>query len=100
MYDYNHGYNAYTHGCRCDICRKAKADYMRERRAKARAQAQMHTRSSTGKHPGRHTAQAPGAYRHVASIPNHGTRYGYEEAGCRCVECTAARTASDRKYRT
>jgi hypothetical protein len=100
VYDFTHGYSAYTRGCRCDVCRAAKADYMRERRAKARKEAQLHTRSSTGEHGHRHTAFAPGSYRHEASIPNHGTRYGYEEAGCRCAECTAARSASDRKYRT
>ena len=93
-----HGYVAYTKGCRCDICRGAKADYMRERRALARTVAQRHTVSSTGKRSSRQNARTPGATRHVAPIARHGTRYGYEEAGCRCFDCTDARTAADRRY--
>lgn len=94
-----HGYGSYSHGCRCGVCRAAKADYMRDRRAAARARAQANTRSSTGQRGARESARAPGAYRNVASIEKHGTRYGYEEAGCRCLECTDARMESDRKYR-
>lgn len=76
-----HGYVAYTHGCRCDTCRKAKADYMRARRAKGRALAR-HVQTKTRR-------------RYVAPIEAHGTRYGYEERGCRCIDCTDARTAAD-----
>lgn len=91
-----HGYGLYTHGCRCDVCRKAKADYMRERRATARKMAQKHTISSTGKRPARDTAWTPGAHRYVAPIANHGSRFGYEEHGCRCLDCTEARALDDR----
>lgn len=95
-----HGYNGYASGCRCEECRAAKADYMRARRARARALAQTYTVSSTGDRPNGTTATAPGATRNFAHIEHHGTRYGYEEAGCRCNLCTAARTSSDRKYRS
>jgi hypothetical protein len=94
-----HGYGAYTHGCRCDACRTAKADYMRARRAEARAKAQKHTRSSTGARGSRFNAWEPGAVRYIAPIDTHGTRFGYEEHGCRCLDCSDARCASDRKYR-
>ena len=86
-------------GCRCEECRKAKADYMRQRRAGARALAAKHTRSSTGRHANPHTTWALGATRHVATDVTHGTRFGYEERGCRCRDCTAARAESDRRYR-
>jgi hypothetical protein len=66
----SHGYVPYTKGCRCAICRQGKADYMRERRAKARANAQ------------------PGGK--VAGIL-HGSRAGYEEHGCRCSLCVETR---------
>lgn len=94
-----HGYSGYSNGCRCVTCRKAKADYMRERRQEARLLAQKHTTTGTGRRPGWHNAFDVGAVRHVAAIEKHGTRYGYEEAGCRCPRCTAARSASDAKYR-
>lgn len=79
-----HDYTNYTYGCRCPICRQAKADYMRARRAEASATAR---RNSTP------------ISRHIADTPTHGTRYAYEERGCRCQPCTAARTDSDRRYR-
>lgn len=79
----DHGYGKYTNGCRCDVCRQAKADYSRERRAKARALAQKYSVDG---------------WRYVAPIERHGTRFGYEEAGCRCPECTHARTSSDVTY--
>ena len=94
-----HNYGRYTNGCRCDVCKKAKADYMRERRAAARRIAQKHTATASGGHASGYTAWAPGATRHVANIERHGTRYGYEEAGCRCLDCTEARTVQDRTYR-
>lgn len=39
-----------------------------------------------------------GGWRHIATGVTHGTRYAYEEHGCRCWQCLAARAASDRKY--
>lgn len=93
-----HGYSAYTNGCRCDGCRSAKADYMRERRAKARELAHKHTKSPDGSRPNRWTAFDVGAERHIASVTRHGTRYAYEERGCRCRDCTDARSESDSRY--
>lgn len=92
-----HGYGAYTNGCRCEVCRAAKADYMRQRRAAAVAAAAKHTQSSTRKRPARSTAFAPGATRYVAAGVTHGTRYAYEEHGCRCRGCTDAHTQSYRR---
>jgi hypothetical protein len=59
-----HGYNRYTAGCRCDICKAAKAAYMKARRDAAFL--------------GRSTVP-PGV--------RHGTRSTYEEHGCRCDSC-------------
>lgn len=95
----NHGYIAYSHGCRCGACRQAKADYMRSRRAQGRTYAQRLTRSSGGECGVRHNVFAPGAERALAAGVTHGTRYAYEEHGCRCRPCTTARTEMDRKYR-
>lgn len=95
-----HGYSAYANGqCRCGVCRTAKADYMRERRAAARALAQKHTITPSGKRGSKGNARVPGAQRHLAYVERHGTRFAYEERGCRCFECTDARTESDRKYK-
>jgi hypothetical protein len=80
-----HGYNRYTDGCRCEVCREAKAGYMRRRRAAGRLAAQLHAVCE----------RRPGRY--VAPIKRHGTRYGYEEMGCRCDLCSAARAESDRR---
>lgn len=63
-----HGYSAYTHGCRCETCRKAKAGYS------ARARATGRENARTGRYP---------------SGVTHGTRSAYEERGCRCAECCA-----------
>lgn len=94
-----HGYVPYTRGCRCDVCRAAKAAYSRARRAEHRQIAAKHTRSSTGKRPSNFTARAPGATRYIAPIERHGTRFGYEEKGCRCFACTDARLLSDQQRR-
>lgn len=90
-----HGYNLYTHGCRCEVCRRAKADYMRDRRAEARKVAQKYTDPRPAAN-----VWADGAGRYLATITRHGTRFGYEEKGCRCADCTAARTSSDARYRS
>lgn len=68
-----HGYNGYTRGCHCGICRAAKATYMRGVRSVARAIAQMHTTD---------------LIRHVARGVTHGTRHAYDERGCRCIPCS------------
>lgn len=62
----DHGYSLYTAGCRCDICKAAKRAYMAGRRQEARS--------------------AP-ADRSAEDF-KHGTRFGYEERGCRCGPCT------------
>lgn len=70
-----HGYNAYANGCRCDVCRAAKADYMREKRATARA-----LRAADDAVP----------YLH------HGIS-GYQDSHCRCHVCRAAKSAAVRR---
>ena len=62
-----HGYGPYTNGCRCDICRAAKAAYQANRRAAASL------------------ATTP-----VPDGLTHG-RAGYEEHGCRCEICVKAK---------
>jgi len=79
-----HGYGNYTLGCRCAVCREAKAAYMRERRAEARRLARQHTSGRAGE---------PGSFRHVADVTRHGTNYAYYERGCRCRPCTDYSTA-------
>lgn len=68
-----HGYVRYASGCRCETCKGAKADYMRERRAAARARAKNGVA--------------------VVGI-NHGSRAGYDEHGCRCLPCSEAKVAA------
>jgi len=63
-----HGYGGYTHGCRCDDCKKGNADYKARRRAAATLRPSV---------------------KPVEDI-THG-RYGYEERGCRCDVCVEAR---------
>ncbi len=72
-----HGYGGYSRGCRCEVCRTAKAAYMRRRRATARTVARRYT-DATG--------------RHLAYGVTHGTVSAYEEGGCRCQPCTTAIT--------
>ena len=67
-----HGYGGYTQGCKCGICRAAKAAYMAKRRAEALR--------ATDK---------------VIEGIRHGTRYAYEERGCRCDVCMAAQVQRD-----
>lgn len=69
-----HGYVCYTTGCRCLICKAAKAAYMRERRAVA-----------TGL---RLAAEAAGEV-YVAVGIAHGIS-GYSDAKCRCRLCRRA----------
>jgi len=66
-----HNYNGYAAGCRCDVCKAAKAAYMRDRRTPDRERNSSFT---------------------------HGTRAGYEEHRCTCTKCRTAHLASDRRY--
>lgn len=70
-----HNYNAYSRGCRCPVCRDAKAAYMRERRREATSRAR------------------PGV---AVEGVLHGTRAAYEEGGCRCDSCMRAEQSSTR----
>ena len=69
MAEIKHGYGAYTHGCRCEVCLQAKAAYIRGAREAAKAKA------------------VPGVA--VEGAP-HGTRSGWELHGCRCDDCKKA----------
>lgn len=83
-----HGYGRYSRGCRCGVCRAAKAAYSRSRRSRARTLANLWGNGLS--RDGRHF------------VPNitHG-RYGYEERGCRCDICLGSRAKNrrDRKAR-
>jgi bacterioferritin-associated ferredoxin len=77
-----HGYPRYARGCRCPVCREAKAAYMRDKRAQA-AEARQ---------------EAPGEF--VAPGITHGGIAGYKDSGCRCGPCRrAAKQASVRDKR-
>lgn len=80
-----HGYGPYSNGCRCDTCRAAKADYMRTKRARAAA-LRIAVEIATG---GRIRYYAGDHFQHGLA--------GYQDLGCRCPTCTAAKSASDRK---
>jgi hypothetical protein len=69
-----HSYTGYTHGCRCRICKDAKATYVRDRRKTAFLAAGFLEDSA---------APVPGV--------THGTRSAYEERGCRCPQCVAVK---------
>lgn len=87
-YEVIHGYGGYTAGCRCEVCRKAKNDYIRDRRATARRRAAANTDRISG---GTSPARWVGKRRNFEDV-RHGTVFGYEERGCRCRECTSARS--------
>lgn len=75
-----HGYGRYTRGCRCDVCRFAKAAYMRAKRV-------------TGKRK-RQLAQANGEGYHFVPGITHGIS-GYSDSSCRCPECCSAKREAD-----
>lgn len=86
-----HGYVAYTHGCRCDECRTAKAAYIRERRQVAR---EVAARLSTNLTGNRGREWPVGTERHYVPGIRHGSSYAYHERGCRCLDCTQWETAT------
>jgi hypothetical protein len=80
-----HGYGPYTRGCRCDVCRAAKAEYMRARRVTGQAK--------------RAAAESDGWGRHFVPDITHGIG-GYDNFSCRCsICCSAKRAAGRRQYR-
>lgn len=76
MNELKHGYySTYTnYGCRCDACKAARAEHMRDYRARLQATTQP------------------------SEIP-HGAETAYVDYGCRCAVCRAANAAARRKYR-
>lgn len=74
-----HGYTAYTKGCRCDVCRIAKRHRMRSDRAAAKAR-----------------LEASGTQ--VATGVSHG-KSTYENHSCRCDKCCQAKRDYDTKRR-
>lgn len=79
-----HGYTGYaTNGCRCDVCRKAKAEYMRAKRSEASRRREL--------------VEAGGG-RYLAEVPRHGLA-GYRDAHCRCETCRAAASSAWKRER-
>lgn len=74
----DHGYGRYSNGCRCVVCRSAKAAYMREKRAAAAKR--------------RVLAESAGD-RYVAVGIRHGLS-GYRDSSCRCDVCRVAEAAA------
>jgi hypothetical protein len=78
----DHGYGSYSHGCRCQVCKDARAAYSRNQRAEAARRAR----------PGQS----------VEGV-KHGTRRAYKDRGCRCEQCVTAMRGIwrdwSRKYR-
>ena len=72
--------------CRCDECRAANREYLRQYRAA--------NREAIRASQARYTTKLKGS----EHIP-HGTRYGYSDFGCRCDECRAANAAYARQRR-
>jgi hypothetical protein len=62
----SHGYGGYSRGCRCEVCKDAKAKYMSAKRRAATQSAQ------------------PGE---AVTGVTHGTRSAYKDKGCRCGKC-------------
>lgn len=77
-----HGYVRYTRGCRCQVCRAAKATYVRAKRASAREKRLWVALFGDGG-------------RYVATGITHGYA-GYQDYSCRCEVCTAARSKHDK----
>jgi len=77
----NHGYGPYSRGCRCEICRAAKREYIKARRSEAAR---------------RRDLSDLGAY--VAVGITHGIA-GYGESKCRCDVCMdVMRNVKRRQY--
>jgi hypothetical protein len=73
----DHGYSRYADGCRCDVCRAAKAAYMRARRAEAKANVLQ---------------DGPNYVPYIT----HGIG-GYTNHLCRCFTCRTAKREQDRR---
>lgn len=78
-----HGYSRYTNGCRCQVCRGAKRQYMRDKRRQANDRRK----------------QADDPRKYVAHGITHGTYAGYTDAYCRCNLCAAVKADRDRAER-
>jgi len=79
-----HGSSGYNnHGCRCAVCRSAKAEYMRWWRVNKMNDGQRKV-----------DARRDMARRHATRTGfKHGTLDGYTNHSCRCWDCTEAMTA-------
>lgn len=75
-----HGYGRYTRGCRCEVCRFAKAAYMRTKRI------------SSGRR--RRLVQATGEGYHFVPGITHGIS-GYTDFNCRCPDCCSTKREHD-----
>ncbi len=75
----NHGtYNQYRAGCRCPLCKRAAAEYARERYRQRAANLDLLD---------------------AAGMITHGTTNTYFNYGCRCQPCTEAMRSHERARR-
>lgn len=81
----DHGYAAYAAGCRCDVCRAAKREYIAARRA-------------AGLEPIRVGVVRSRAGQRAVHVREHGTTTGYRR-GCRCRPCMDAEIGAARARR-
>lgn len=102
--DWHGTYTGYaSRDCRCDECKAAKAEYVRDRR-RAGVEDMGHPEVVL---PAWHQRAVPyasrvGVKRFMKPTVTHGTHSGYRN-GCRCWDCTdawSAKTARQRRKRT
>ncbi len=75
-----HGYGPYTQGCRCEVCRQAKAAYMQSKRARARSA----------------RTASPSDAVFIADVRAHGIS-AYQDQQCRCGPCLLAKSEAGKR---
>lgn len=90
----NHGTTTcYQYGCRCDLCRAAKAAYQAAYRATRREEIAAYNAAYYASHK-----RKPKRDKRAATTGTHGTASSYAH-GCRCELCRAAKAEYQAAYR-